>query len=238
MHFIWLQIVAQVSRSRRAPLAWSLVYVAFIALVGILIIDKPLAVWLKANVGAEVEGFFKVLTKLGEVEIFLVPAALAWLGLRYASMRTVAAETAERLRRLSYLPLFLIASVAISGIVNNLAKVAIGRVRPRNFFEEGFYGFIPFNTEWGMNSFPSGHSQAAFAIMTALAIIFPRYDLAFIAMAVLVATSRVVTTVHWFSDAVVGSWLAIAVTVLLHRYMAGRGIDVSLRFQRDQALLR
>ena len=47
--------------------------------------------------------------------------------------------------------------------------------------------------------------------------------------------SRVVTTVHWFSDAVVGSWLAIMVTMLLHRYVVGRGIDVSLRFQRDKA---
>jgi membrane-associated phospholipid phosphatase len=74
-----------------------------------------------------------------------------------------------------------------------------------------------------MNSFPSGHSQAAFAAMTALLIIFPRHAALWLTIAVLVALSRVVTTVHYLSDAVAGSWLAICVTVALARAFRARG---------------
>jgi len=50
----------------------------------------------------------------------------------------------------------------------NLLKYLIGRIRPRHLFEQGLYGFSPLNTQWGMNSFPSGHSQAIFAAMAKL----------------------------------------------------------------------
>ena len=37
--------------------------------------------------------------------------------------------------------------------------------------------------------------------------------------------SRVVTTVHYLSDAVAGSWLAICITFTLARMMRARGWD-------------
>ncbi len=79
-------------------------------------------------------------------------------------------------------------------------------------------------------------STDSFAAMTALALIFPRYDLAFLTVALLVALSRVLTTVHFLSDVVAGAWLGVMVTLALHSLLARRGIDVRIRFERDKKL--
>ena len=77
-----------------------------------------------------------------------------------------------------------------------------------------------------MNSFPSGHSQASGAAMTALMILAPRYALIWLVVAVLVPASRVVTTVHYLSDAVAGSWVGIVGAVLVARVFAKRGYSI------------
>lgn len=229
-------LAGHAAQVRRWPLAWSFAYVAAFCLFSIAVIDRPLAWFLKTHVGGEIEGFFKIVTRLGEAQLYLVPAGLAWGGLLAASLRAASHAARERWRRLSFAPAFLFLSIALSGVISNALKWGIGRYRPRYLFEQGVYGFAPFNTEWGMNSFPSGHSQAGFAAMTALMIIFPRYDAFWLLIAVLVAASRVVTTVHYLSDAVAGSWLAVCVTVLLARALRRRGIDPRIRLPHDHRL--
>lgn len=216
-------VARQWDRSRRWPLVWSFIYVALFCVLAIWAIDRPLARLLKAHVGGEVEGFFKVVTQLGEAQLYLVPAGLAWAGLMLASLRAASHEARQRLRRLAVTPGFLFLSIAVSGLISNAIKFSLGRYRPRYLFDDDLYGFNFFSRAWGMNSFPSGHSQAAFAAMTALLIIFPRYDIMWLTIAVLVALSRVVTTVHYLSDAVAGSWLAICITVALARQFRARG---------------
>lgn len=220
-----------------SPLLWSFFYVGLFCLVSIALLDQPVARWLKAHVHGDVEGFFKVITRLGEAEFYLIPAGILWIGLMVASIRAADRETRDRWRRLSFSPAFLFVAIALSGLISNAIKVSLGRYRPRYLFEQDLYGFSFFNTQWGMNSFPSGHSQAAFAAMTALMIIFPRYDAFWMLIAVLVAASRVVTTVHYLSDAVAGAWLAVCVTVLLARALRARGIDPRVRLPHDHRLV-
>lgn len=229
-------IAAQAARTRARPLAWSTVYVAVFCLLSILALDQPVALWLKAHVGGDVQGFFKVVTRLGEAEFYLVPAGILWVGFMAMGARAATHEARRHWRRLSFTPGFLFLSIAVSGLISNALKFSLGRYRPRYLFESGLYGFSPFNTEWGMNSFPSGHSQAAFAAMTALMVIFPRYDVFWILIAILVAASRVVTTVHYLSDAVAGSYLAVVVTILLARALRARGIDPRVRLPHDPRL--
>jgi membrane-associated phospholipid phosphatase len=226
-------LIAQAARTRRFPLFWSLVYVVLFCALAMLIIDRPLALLLKAHVGGDIEGFFKIVTHLGEAQLYLIPSGIAFVGMLAASMRAVTPEAAELWRRLSVAPGFMFLTMAISGLISNAIKFGLGRLRPRYLFEQGLYGFEPFNTAWGMNSFPSGHSQAGFAAMTALMVIFPRYDLLWLLIATLVALSRVVITVHFLSDAVFGSFLAIAMTVLLARLFKARGLDPQWRLPRD-----
>lgn len=215
-------------RTCERPLIWSFVYVTLFCLLSYLFLDRPVARLFKGHVGGDIEGFFKTVTHLGEAQLYLVPAGLAWAGLMLASFRAAAQATRNRLRRLAVTPAFVFVSIALSGLVSNAIKISLGRYRPRYLFDQDLYGFSFFNSTWGMNSFPSGHSQAAFAAMTALMIVFPRYDLFWMLIAVLVAMSRVVTTVHYLSDAVAGSWLAICVTIALARWMRERGWDPRL----------
>ncbi|MBX9635794.1 MAG: phosphatase PAP2 family protein, partial [Magnetospirillum sp.] len=173
-------------RSCDRPLVWSFIYVTLFCILSMAFLDRPLARLLKAHVQGEVEGFFKVVTHLGEAQLYLVPAGLAWAGLMLASLRAMTAAARDRLRRLAITPAFIFLSIAISGLISNAIKFSLGRYRPRYLFEQDLYGFSFFNHSWGMNSFPSGHSQAGFAAMTALLIVFPRYDLFWMLIAVLV----------------------------------------------------
>ncbi|MBI5162723.1 MAG: phosphatase PAP2 family protein [Magnetospirillum sp.] len=227
---------AQLARTRAWPLAWASVYVVLFGALSYAALDRPLAYFFKAHLSPHAEGFFKVVTELGRAEFYLVPAGLLAVGLWLASTRTLFPAARARLREMAARPAFLFLAVALSGLISNAVKFSLGRYRPRYLFENGTYGFNPFNTEWAMNSMPSGHSQAIFAAMTALVILLPRYDLLWLLIAGLVALSRVATTVHFLSDAVAGSFLAIVVTVLVARQFERRGIRLRLALRRDRRL--
>jgi undecaprenyl-diphosphatase len=62
-------------------------------------------------------------------------------------------------------------------------------------------------------SFPSGHAATAFAAATALALLVPRLRVPALAVAALVAFSRVYLGVHYVLDVVAGATLGIAVGV-------------------------
>jgi membrane-associated phospholipid phosphatase len=218
---------AQAARTRRHPLIWGTIYVALFCPFSMAVIDRPLALALKAGVGGNIEGFFQTVTNLGRAGLYLVPAALLTLFFWLEARGTIHPDGARRWRDRAWRSGFLVLSMAGSGIVENIVKVCVGRYRPRLLFEKGLYGFHPFDFHWAMNSFPSGHSQAAWAAMSALVVLVPRYDLMWLAIATLVAVSRVVITVHYLSDVVAGAWLGVVGTVLLARYLAKRGIRLS-----------
>ncbi len=204
---------------RAWPLCWLWVYGLVLAGLCFWLVDRPLAKTIKAHMGGNWEGFFSIVTELGRAEIYLVPSALLCLGLVLASIRPVMAATRQHLRRLAVAPGFVFVSIALSGLISNAIKISAGRYRPRYLFDQDIYGFSPFNTQWGMNSFPSGHTQAAFAAMTALTLLFPRHVALWLTIAFLVAFSRVALTVHFLSDTMIGGCLAVWVTVLLHRWL-------------------
>ncbi|MBI3444412.1 MAG: phosphatase PAP2 family protein [Magnetospirillum sp.] len=226
----------QAARTARHPRRWATLYCTLVIVLGYFAFDRPLAGWAKAHVTGEAEGFWKIVTNLGLGGVWLVPSGLLALGLILSSLAASNLAEKARLRALAWVPGFLFLAVALSGIANTIIKVLIGRTRPVLLFEKGLYGFEPLTRAYATNSFPSGHSQAAFAAMMALTLIFPRYDIAFIAVAVLVAASRVLTSVHFLSDAVMGAWLGAMVTLALHSLLKRKGIDVRVRPQRDRKL--
>ncbi|MGH2921399.1 MAG: phosphatase PAP2 family protein [Gaiellaceae bacterium] len=76
-------------------------------------------------------------------------------------------------------------------------------------------------------SFPSGHAATAFAAATAVGMLHPRFRIPLLALAVVVALSRVYLGVHFWSDVVVGSLLGVAV-----------GLATARLFQRGRSELR
>jgi undecaprenyl-diphosphatase len=68
-------------------------------------------------------------------------------------------------------------------------------------------------------SFPSGHAATAFAAATAVGVLHPRLRLPLLALAVMVALSRVYLGVHFWSDVVVGSLLGIVIGLVTARLL-------------------
>jgi membrane-associated phospholipid phosphatase len=98
-------------------------------------------------------------------------------------------------------------AAALAGIAVAIVKELVGRARPpvADPALEAI-GSIPSST-----SFPSGHSATAFAAAVALGLLHRRLRAPLLAVAVLVALSRVYLGVHYFTDIVAGSLLGIGV---------------------------
>lgn len=99
------------------------------------------------------------------------------------------------------------AAVLVQGL-----KHGIGRPRPRLHRDEEF--FTGPSLESGLDSFPSGHACASFAVASVVARSFPRQARLIYALAGFVALTRVFRGSHFVSDALAGMALGIAVGTL------------------------
>ncbi|WP_232302511.1 phosphatase PAP2 family protein, partial [Elstera litoralis] len=112
---------------------------------------------------------------------------------------------------------------AVTGITNSLLKSLIGRTRPRLFFDQGLYAFLPPARKALYVSMPSGHTAMMFAVATALALMLPRrWAAPAYALATLIALSRVMTNAHWLADILAGALVGIGMTLLCHRSFVKR----------------
>lgn len=206
--------------TRRSPLTATLLYVSLLCVPLILFVDKPLALWLKTDLDPYTFGFFKTITDLGLgghwYAIFLVLLLVSWA----TSGLSLTVEAHERWRLYTRSWVYGIAVMVSSGLTITVMKAIFGRYRPRVLFDGGVYGFEPFS---GANSFPSGHSQVIFSVAMALWFIYPRYRIAYVIAALLIALSRVATTVHFLSDTLMGSTIAILFAIWLRRKFEADG---------------
>lgn len=103
---------------------------------------------------------------------------------------------------------FLIAGFVTSGIAVQIIKHLLGRARPRITYDILFAG--P-SIRGGYDSFPSGHTTAAFCCAFIISLYFPKYRAVFYLLAVLIALSRVIGLSHFPSDILAGAVLGLAV---------------------------
>ena len=100
----------------------------------------------------------------------------------------------------------LIAHGAAALLANGL-KHLIGRPRPK-FVHAGDWQ-MSMSLASGLDSFPSGHSTASFAIATVLAKRFPMWGPLCLAIAVFVGISRLLRGSHFLTDVIGGAVLGI-----------------------------
>jgi undecaprenyl-diphosphatase len=101
---------------------------------------------------------------------------------------------------------------AVTAILVQGLKHGIGRPRPRLHQEDTF--FAGPTLESGLDSFPSGHASASFAVATVMANYFPRWARAVYALAGFVALTRIFRGSHFVSDALAGIVLGLVVGTL------------------------
>ncbi len=117
-------------------------------------------------------------------------------------------------KKLLQTSLLLLESYIITGMINRLAKISIGRARP--LLNKGPHFRNSFYTKSDRDQFysmPSGHTSSIFTLM---AVLINQYHSKFVrypayALMASVALQRIETRKHWLSDVVVGAALGYRV---------------------------
>ena len=110
------------------------------------------------------------------------------------------------------------------GLSANLAKLWLGRVRPRNFdfasldSHATITGWMPFLSGGsGSQSFPSAHTATAVAMAVFLASLYPRARWFFLVLTILVMCHRLHSGAHYPSDILTGAALGWCVALICLR---------------------
>ena len=201
----------------------SLLVVLLLCLVCMVYIDRQVLLLVHYELPVRWQIFFNKLTQLGEGYIWLSASGGAAVGGYLIKRQGTTSKLQQFADSLSRKGLFVFLSIIFSGALLNIIKTMIGRLRPRFFLADATYGFQPFNFDFGMNSFPSGHSQTIWALMISLSLLYPRLTIPFVSFATLVAASRVLVAAHYVSDVLMGSYLGMILTLYLYTRFIKKG---------------
>jgi len=103
----------------------------------------------------------------------------------------------------------------IAGLIIQIIKHLLGRPRPR-FMHQDQWQMGP-SFQGGLDTFPSGHSAASFAVAAVLARHFPKGAWVWYGVAGFVALSRIMKGSHFLSDALAGALIGFLVGYILAR---------------------
>ncbi|HEU0303969.1 MAG TPA: phosphatase PAP2 family protein [Gaiellaceae bacterium] len=154
------------------------------------------------------------------LERWIVEHRVDWLdalvvGLTYAGTHgalwiALGIVAAFALRR-PWLALLVPSAVVVADLASSGLKHAVGRARPEHALE----GLDPLVTTPSSPAFPSGHAATSFAAAVVLSVALPRLAPAFLALAALVAYSRLYVGVHFPLDVLAGALVGAAVATAL-----------------------
>lgn len=211
----------------RSLVLWGIA-TAVVAAALIQFVDQPVAVFFNTHKGTPWVAFFAAITDFANGFIWY---SAALIGIGVAAWRHgTRAKTPNPARKRQEIRawLFMIVSMASSGILINLMKFSIGRQRPRFLFGDGTADFHPFALKIADSSFPSGHTQSIWTAMLALSFLFPPLRPLFLVIAVTIALSRIVVGAHYLADVVASIFIAFATILLWQRWFTRDGTPVTL----------
>src|SRR5262249_39115515 len=140
---------------------------------------------------------YNTITDYGRSGWVLWPSAILLLATAAATTMAAARMTQLALATIAVRLGFVFLAVGIPGLVDNVAKRLIGRVRPSGF---GPFAYHPFSWDSAYASLPSGHTAAAFSALVAIGTLFPRLRPLLWIYALTIAMSRVIIAAHYPSD--------------------------------------
>ena len=120
--------------------------------------------------------------------------------------------------------LFILLSQGLTCIITQALKFLFAHPRPATYFDQMGAELPPTVPGEGlrraMNSFPSGHTSAAFALFVCIALITPRkWAPLWVAAAWAVAYSRIYLSQHFLEDILLGSMIGVISTCIVYLCM-------------------
>lgn len=167
---------------------------------------------------------FEWITHLGESGYILYTSlAVFLLG---GALALVPRNEARRagLQQVAGLGAFVFVGVGLPSLFTTIVKRLIGRTRPEFLESVGAFDFrtLSWGT-WYHQSFPSGHATTVFALCFVVGFLAPRAFPWMLALAVLVALSRIVVGAHYPTDVLGGAVVGILGAYLVRNVFAMRG---------------
>lgn len=196
--------------SQRGILRVAVLAVLVSAVCGLMALytDKSIALAIREGLPRDVRRAFNPVTTLGKADYYIVTLIVLWLVGRIGFLRAAPMAVARGWASLSRAAGFVMASLALSAAIVHILKLTVGRARPKALFNEEIYAAFPLSFDTTLSSFPSGHSQTVWSIMTALMFLYPRAWPLFAAWATVVTASRVIVGAHYPSDVLMGAFIA------------------------------
>lgn len=219
------------------PVHGATLAVVVAAIVLILFVDRPIALYVQDHLDSWVVDFLRGLTEVGDGTIYIVASVLFWLGFGWLSRQDFPIETTERFEQIARYGAFALTALLSTGAVLTVLKYLIGRLRPSALLVDGAYGFAPLSFDSGAISLPSGHSQVAWTVVTIALLLRPRIGLMLIPVAILVAASRVAIDVHFVSDVILGAYVGIVVPLIVYACLFPRLCGAPERVARVRRIL-
>jgi membrane-associated phospholipid phosphatase len=188
-----------------------------------LTLDRPIAQLFGHHMPDPVIAAFERITDLGLAGPYVFGAIAVFLAGRALFLWTLPGASSFAFYKASRVAGFVLASLALSGLVVHAFKAGLGRLRPKHYLDDGLYGFAHGNADWATNSFPSGHAQTVFAVAAAIGLFYPRAAPYLLGFAALIGLSRIGVAAHFLSDVVFGAFVGAASAFVLWRTVYDRG---------------
>jgi membrane-associated phospholipid phosphatase len=181
--------------------------IAFIAAgLACIAIDRPASHFLYDRVNLRQWKFLDSITHFAKASHWLIAAILVLVGTQWAMAHR---GPSANLALASQCAAAFIASLAVGSMILHTIKLFLGRHRPRDDFEMGQYGFVPFSFDLQYNSFPSGHSLTIMCVAVIASAIWPAWAPLWFAIAFGLAMVRALLTAHYLSDVFVGCGIGL-----------------------------
>ncbi|GGH01649.1 phosphatase PAP2 family protein [Pedobacter zeae] len=130
-----------------------------------------------------------------------------------------------------------------SGLLVQAAKRIFHMPRPKYFFEQTLFQYTHFVEGVNMhdqNSFPSGHTASAFALATALVLVFKKKEISFYCLffAFLIGYSRIYLAQHFLVDVIFGAVAGISCAILSYHQVYDLKLFRSAKLNRRYKQLK
>ncbi|AZW43197.1 MULTISPECIES: phosphatase PAP2 family protein [Bordetella] len=182
-------------------------------------IDRPLTLWINRSVSPQLNTVFDYIGNLGDSGTYVTLGLAAYiLGLQ-GMLRGWAAPWGWTCETIARAGMLLLATLTAGGLVTWVLKNIVARARPEVLLDDGIYGMGRMFAGSPFNSFPSSHTQTAFAVAAVLGILAPRWRWPALALAALVAISRVINRDHYLSDVCAAALIAVVAAYAIKPYV-------------------